>query len=81
MESWDQGDIILSDIETLRLGRAVIKIAAVHKDLKELEDKHGPNSPQVLELLLDMVERLSAQQGNERFVDALRNRIQKLQTA
>ncbi|CAN5169451.1 hypothetical protein BH10CYA1_BH10CYA1_38760 [soil metagenome] len=71
----------MSDIETLRLGSAVREIHSIHKDLKDLEDKHGANSPQVLELLSDMVERLSAQQGNERFVDALRTRIQKLQTA
>lgn len=71
----------MSDIETLRLGKAVQEIHTIHKDLKELEDLHGPNSPQVLALLSDMVERLSAQQGNERFVDALRIRIQKLQTA
>ncbi|MBS1954407.1 MAG: hypothetical protein JST89_09475 [Cyanobacteria bacterium SZAS-4] len=71
----------MSDIETLKLGRAVREFDSVHKNLKELEDKHGPNSPQVLELLSDMVERLSAQQGNELFVNALRSRIQKLQTA
>jgi len=71
----------LSDIETLRLGRAVKEISSIHKDLKELEDKHGPNSPQVLELLSDMVERLSAQQGNEMFVNALRTRILKLHTS
>lgn len=71
----------MSDIETIPLRRAVREIDAVHRDLKELEEKHGKNSPQVVAVLSDMASRLSAQPGNERFVKALHERIIKLQTA
>lgn len=71
----------MSDIETIPLRRVVREIDSVHKNLKELEQKHGPSSPQVLELLVDMAHRLSAHPGNELFVKALHSRIQKLQAA
>ena len=73
-------ETVLSDDETIPLRRAVKEVDSVYKDLKALEDKHGPNSPQVIELLTDMAHRLSAHQGNELFVNALRSRIQKIQS-
>lgn len=69
----------MSDIDTIPLRRAVKEIDAVHRDLQTLEANHGPNSPQVLDLLTDMAHRLSAHPGNEIFVNALRSRIQRLQ--
>lgn len=74
-------ETIVSEIDTIPLRRAVREIDSVHKDLKTLEEKHGPNSPQVLELLTEMAHRLSAHPGNELFVQALQSRIERLQAA
>jgi hypothetical protein len=81
--NWSLGarEAIVSDVDTIPLRRAVKEIDSVHKDLKALEDQHGPNSPQVVELLMEMAHRLSAHPGNETFVIALRSRIQRLQAA
>jgi hypothetical protein len=81
LESEPKEGVGVSEIETIPLRRAVREIDRVHKDLKDLEDKHGPNSLQVLALLSEMAIRLSAQPGNENFVLALQSRIQRLQAA
>lgn len=70
-----------SETDTIPIRRAVREIDSMHSNLKELEAKHGPNSPQVVCLLSDMAERLEAHPGNELFVKALRNRISRLQAA
>jgi hypothetical protein len=79
LESGRAREAIVSDIDTIPLRRAVKEIDSVHKNLKALEDQHGPNSSQVVDLLTEMAHRLSAHPGNETFVVALRNRIERLQ--
>ncbi len=71
-----------SEIETIPLlRRAVREIDLMHDNLKELEARHGANSPQVVALLTDISQRLSSYPGNEHFVVALNNRIRRLQAA
>ncbi|CAN5119290.1 hypothetical protein BH10CYA1_BH10CYA1_34980 [soil metagenome] len=68
------------EIDTLPLDRIVRQFEQriSERSLIELEQTFGATSPEVAMLLSDLIKKLSAQRGNEKFVELLQQRVDRI---
>jgi hypothetical protein len=68
------------EMDTLPLERIVrhLEQRMGQRSIIDLEQTYGPNSPEVAMLLTELIKKLGAQKGNEKFVETLEIRVNKI---